>query len=195
MSLSPKAEVDFKGEDFIYVRGKKGKRSDKLNRRKIEQEDSFGTEIDEDTEVASLPPSLKFFMYKELYPEPRHPPVVYEHGWRDIWMDKLSQQFNFNIMDSNLASFLAVHKSLVVNQFNRVDQDEPTSDIIKGIRYSHDRLTYGATSEVNTSPDKDGNMWKNFTIRLCNDGFLYPPRAQLDLRDTNTYFHHNSGDW
>ena len=109
-------------------------------------------------------------------------------------MAKLSTQFDFQIVDANLTSFLAVHGALVSAQNAKVDQSivQQSSFVLE---YTHDRITYGATCELSVSVDKYGNNWKNLTLRLCNDGFLYPPREEVHLQSLKTYIHHNTPNW
>lgn len=160
--------------------------------------ESLGTEIDEDTPLADVPPSVKFLLYSHLYPnQSRGPALVMLPGCRDIWMAKLAEQFNFRIVNENVANLLLTHKATLLSSFLSIDQTSviPSTPQKYTVQYAHDRLVYAATVNVAVSISKSSQRWKSLNLHMSNDGFLYAPRTSLALQDTATYTHHRSDNW
>lgn len=154
------------------------------------------TEIDDDTPLTDIPPTLKYLLYSCLYPfQSRGPGAVMEEGCRDIWMKKLSKQFIFLIVNDNVVNLLLAHRATLLSSFNSIDQSSliPPTALNYPVQYVHDRLVYAATVNVAVSVSKSSKHWKSSNLHLSNDGFLYD--ANLTLQDSATYAHHRSDNW
>lgn len=156
--------------------------------------DQVMSEIDaEETSVKDLPPSLKFEMYKHLFPKKKCY-VLLDEDWRATWLAKFAAQFNFGIADANLSGCLSLYQSDFQTAFISLTTTatSPTQNTAPYFYY-FDELNYRATLELSAFKTPGGGPVLKFALnlRLSNDGFLYPPSNQLTLKVGETVPNHN----
>jgi hypothetical protein len=142
--------------------------------------------------VADLPPSLKLAMYKQLFPHPSVTAVL-PANWRQTWGSRLSEQFDFSILDANVKSCLALYEEEFVREFASASRAKP-STVTSAYFYDFGKLTYRCTFELCTFRTKRG-LVSGCNVRLSNDGFLYPPVDRLQRVQSGTVANDTTTGW
>ena len=141
----------------------------------------------------SLPPFLKFSLYKELFPSV-HSVAFVSPSQKVKWISQMMNQFDLSLCDQNFLSFITLFKAEVLKLSHKLPQTNFPAQSTYKFYYEFDKLTYTSTMESSCFLTGGGYL-SGINIRLSNHGFLYPSHANLSLKSRIPVANHNRADW